>query len=44
MELGSGNSWFSSDSIASFSAANEGGIIYECREDVVSVNFLQLVR
>lgn len=43
MELASGMVWFGDSTIASFKDANENGVVYECREDVVAVNFLTLV-
>ncbi|CDW88631.1 UNKNOWN [Stylonychia lemnae] len=43
VELASGNAFFGDDTIASFDQANKQKVLYQCREDMVAVNFLQLV-
>ena len=40
MEASSGMAWIFNDSIASFKTANKSGVNYECREDMVAVNFI----
>lgn len=43
MEVASATPFFKNSTIASFDEQNKNGVIYECREDYVAYNFLQLL-